>query len=299
EENIINGIGRVFPSPAIRSIEGATSKNIGQQFIQNKSVGFYVQQEAAINDRLFLTAAMRADDNSAFGSNFSAQYYPKVSAAWVVSEEPFWNVAHVNSLRLRAAWGKAGRQPDTFAAVTLFSPATGPGGQPAITTSTLGNPDVGPEVSTELELGFEAALFDDRVAADFTWFQQRTRDALAQVPLVTSGGFSGVQSAILGILDNWGLESTRDARLVEPAAWSFDLRLGGAYVMNEIVDLGGVPEEQDVRVGFPYPVQVSDLVLSAEFDEFGVPVNGMCDGGTGIRGLQPGGEPVPCTDDIV
>src|SRR5690606_5304933 len=63
----VNAFGRVFAAPVIRSIAGASEKDVTQTFIQNKSVGMYVQQEVGINDRLFLTAAVRGDDNSAFG----------------------------------------------------------------------------------------------------------------------------------------------------------------------------------------------------------------------------------------
>src|SRR5690606_22906461 len=86
EFNSVESHGTVFPSPAIRSIAGATSTVTTQQFEQNKSLGLFVQQEASINDRIFLTAAVRADDNSAFGSEFDAAIYPKVSAAWVISD---------------------------------------------------------------------------------------------------------------------------------------------------------------------------------------------------------------------
>jgi outer membrane cobalamin receptor len=79
---------------------------------ENATVGAYVQQQFDWQQRLFLTGAVRADDNSAFGQDFDLVYYPKVSGAWVLSEEDFWNVDIVNQLRVRAAWGKAGQQPD-------------------------------------------------------------------------------------------------------------------------------------------------------------------------------------------
>jgi hypothetical protein len=102
-EEIVFAEGRVFPAPAIRSLGGAASTTSGSTQVQNKSVGMYLQQEMSYQDRLFLTAAVRGDDNSAFGANYDAAIYPKLSAAWVVSEEPFWRWGHmVNSLRLRS-----------------------------------------------------------------------------------------------------------------------------------------------------------------------------------------------------
>jgi TonB-dependent starch-binding outer membrane protein SusC len=303
EQNQITGTGTVFASPAIRSIDGAASKIIGQSFEQNKSFGVFVQQEAAINDRIYLTAAVRGDDNSAFGADFDAAIYPKVSATWVVSEETFWQVAPVSSLRLRGAWGRAGRQPSTFAAVTIYNPIVARGGQPSVRPGTYGNPNVGPEVSEEIELGFDAAFFNDRISTEATYFSQKTTNALLNVALPPSFSFSGNQAANLGRLDNWGWEVRVDARAVQERRVALDLGFTGSHTMNEIKDLGGVPETNNRRVGLPFPIYTSDVLVSAEFDEFRRPVNLMCDAGTGRQfeispgrtvGLYPGGELVPC-----
>ena len=144
-EEIVSGIGQVFPAPQITTLSGAASTSAGQSFVENKSVGLYVQQEMGWNDRLFLTAAVRGDDNSAFGADFDAAIYPKFSGTWVLSEEDFWGGLddYVSSFRLRSAWGKAGRQPDTFAGVTLYAPEPGPGGQTVRHTRRAGQPGSG------------------------------------------------------------------------------------------------------------------------------------------------------------
>ena len=62
------------------------------------------------NDRIFLTGAIRRDDASTFGVDAEAQTYPKLSGTWVVSEESFWNIDFINSMRVRGAWGRAPRR---------------------------------------------------------------------------------------------------------------------------------------------------------------------------------------------
>jgi len=306
--NRIETLGLVFPAPAIRSIEGATQTSATQSFQQNKSLGFYVQEEIAWNDRVFLTGAVRADDNSAFGSNYDAAIYPKVSATWVMSEESFWDVGFMSSLRLRGAWGKAGRQPDTFAAVTLFAPSVGSGGTAAVTPQTKGNPDVGPEVGTELELGFDAAFFNDRISTEFTYFNQTTEDALLGVPLAPSDGFPGSQSANIGQLDNWGYEFALNARAFESGDFSLDLGGQVSYTMNEITDLGDRDPTNDIRLGQPYPGEyTTSIVSAATLPNSWVPdpASLMCDGGVSMApsgadqslyGWNQGGPTVPCAD---
>ena len=305
ELNRIQTLGLVFPAPAIRSIEGATETSATQTFRQNKSLGLYVQQEIGWNDRAFLTAAVRGDDNSTFGADFDAAIYPKVSATWVVSEEDFWSVDFISSLRLRTAWGKAGRQPDTFAAVTLFRPSIGSGGVAAVTPQTFGNPDVGPEIGSELEVGFDAAFLNDRVSTEFTYYYQKIKDALVSVPLAPSEGFPGSQAANLGQLDNWGYELALNMRPFETADWSMDLGLQFAYTMNEIKDLGGRTPTDALRLGYPWPNETTDFIESAEFGPTGFPTNLMCDAGVSLApdpsqqdmyGWEPGGPIVPCDE---
>ncbi|MQA92089.1 MAG: TonB-dependent receptor [Gemmatimonas sp.] len=296
ELNQINGHGSVLASPALRSIEGTTRVDIGQLFVQNKSMGVYFQQQLSWNDRIFLTGAVRADDNSAFGSDFDAAIYPKVSGTWLISEEGFWNIPLVSTLRLRSALGQAGRQPATFDAVTLYEPKTGRGGNPAMIPANLGNPNVGPEVGTELEVGFDYGLLEDRISGDFTYFHQWTTEALANLPLLPSLGFSGTEAVNLGQLNNWGWEATVQARLVERPSWALDMGLSGDHSYNKIVDLGGRLPTFELKEGLPFPAVASDVIVSAEFDEFGDPVNVMCDAGTGRLGLERGGPTVPCAE---
>ena len=86
----ITASGTTFPASPITTVSGTTTRNATEGYSANATVGLFVQQALAWNNRLFLTAALRGDDNSAFGKDYSAAYYPKVSASWVLSEEPFW-----------------------------------------------------------------------------------------------------------------------------------------------------------------------------------------------------------------
>ena len=296
-EEIVSGIGQVFPAPQITTLSGAAATSAGQSFVENKSVGLYVQQEMGWNDRLFLTAAVRGDDNSAFGADFDAAIYPKFSGTWVLSEEDFWGGLddYVSSFRLRSAWGKAGRQPDTFAGVTLYAPEPGPGGQPSVTPDVLGNPDLGPEVSSEIEVGFDAAFLDERISAAFTYYNQEVKDALIDIPVPPTFGFPGAQTVNLGQLTNWGWELNMNGRILDRSSFSWDLGLGINSNENRIDDLGGNPETNDLREGLNYPFQTERIILSAELDATGNAINVMCDGGTGVLGLDPGGAPEPCS----
>lgn len=291
---IVDAAGREFPAPSVRTLGGAAVTSSSESIIENKTLGVYVQQQISRNDRLFLTAAIRGDDNSAFGADFDAAIYPKVSVAWVINEEPFWNIEAVNTLRLRGAWGRAGQQPDVFAAVRLYAPGTGPGNVSVLTPHLLGNPELGPEVGEELELGFDMAVFNDRVSGAFTYYHQRTRDAIVERPVPPSRGFPGIQFVNIGEVKNTGLELNIDSRIIDRPSISWDLGTRLASNSSEIVDLGGLPPisfgpGQEHREGFPVAAFFARRVVQAELDQDGSPINVLCDGGPDV-----GGEPVPC-----
>ncbi|MDB4898680.1 MAG: TonB-dependent outer membrane protein SusC/RagA, partial [Gemmatimonadetes bacterium] len=180
--------GQNFPTPDVTTIGGAAVTSSGEDFVENKTLGMYVQEALGWKNRLFLTAAVRGDANSAFGKDYKAAYYPKLSGAWVVSEEPFFHLSGVNQLRLRGAWGQAGQQPDAFDAITLYSPTTGPGGAPVLTPGSLGNTALKPERGEELELGFDIGLLDDRITTTFTHYDRTTKDAIVRAPNQPSVG---------------------------------------------------------------------------------------------------------------
>ena len=123
--SFINSSGQQFPAVPITTVSGGSVRDGGESFVENITAGVYFQQQIAWKNRRFLTGAVRADANSAFGESFKAAYYPKLSAAWVLHEEPFWKIDLFDQFRLRSAWGAAGQQPATFAAARLYDPASG------------------------------------------------------------------------------------------------------------------------------------------------------------------------------
>ena len=118
--------GFEFPIPGPSDVGGGARRDGAESFVQNKNFGMYAQQQFAFKNRIFLTGAIRADDNSAFGSNFDAVYYPKVALAWVLSEESFLsNLPQFLSApdESSIAGGAAEQQPDADPEVQMNLPA--------------------------------------------------------------------------------------------------------------------------------------------------------------------------------
>jgi TonB-dependent SusC/RagA subfamily outer membrane receptor len=292
ESTEASGVG--FPALGLSAI-GATGERTGSdQLVENNTVGVYLQQQFGWNDRLFVTAAVRADDNSAFGESFDLVYYPKVSASWVVSEEPFWGLDFVNSFRLRAAYGQSGQQPDAFDALRTYVTRIAPDGNATLRPDSPGNAKLGPERGVELEAGFEASMFNDRLSIDLTYYDKRTKDAIVARNVAPSSGFTDEQFVNIGEVSNRGIELGINARVVETASVDWDANFNLSTNRNRIEELGidGFIElgwtTRHVE-GYPVGSLFAPKVIEATLDPDGVVRNFLCDDGNG--------QPVACDEN--
>lgn len=255
--------GRRLP-PGATTVSAGAVREADETTSESRTLGAYLEQRVNLRDRLFLTGAVRSDRNSAFGADFETVLYPKLSASWVVSDEPFFPaLGFLSQLRLRAAYGASGVQPGTIDAVRYFTGTRvlGESGEaPSVVFSTLGNPDLRPERSTELEVGVDGKFFNDRVSTELTYYDKTSTDALVERVLPPSLGTGATRRfENLGEVHNTGWEALVNAQLVQGRAFGWDVTLNGATNSNELVSLGGLP-----------PIITSSTIRQVE----GYPLNG-------------------------
>lgn len=231
----------------------------GEQFSENNSVGYYVQEQVGLNDRLFVTGAVRADDHSSFGKDFDIVVYPKVSLSYVASEEPslrkLLDAARVSTLKLRGAWGQAGTAPSAFSATQTYTVSRvtlGTNTGSAINTSVYGNPNLEAERGREIELGFEAGLFRERLGLDFTYYNKSTDKMLQSVSIAPSTGFIGTRLTNLGEVTNKGVELSVFGAPVQLRNFTWDTRVNLATNANKLVSFGVPGKILDTPTGQPY-----------------------------------------------
>jgi TonB-linked SusC/RagA family outer membrane protein len=292
------GVGVV---PGTRSLSGTTRQfAVSENTSDNVLVGAFVQQQFGFNDRIFLTGALRGDQNSAFGTDIGFIVYPSMSGSWVISEESFFPELDVlSSFRLRSSIGRSGLRPQFRDAAVFFTPTpTRVGGAelPGFTMGGAGNPELKPELSTEVEVGFDAGFFRDRIGLDFTYFNKQSKDALIRRRLAPSLGASPTRFENIGSVSNVGVEAMVNARVLQRPDYRWDVTATFTRVRNRLEELGegvepiifGLGSTQRHVEGYPLggywskpmtwtdlnndgKVQISEVTETDDFQYMGTP----------------------------
>lgn len=242
DQHTLDGYADEFAGPSTPTLSSGAIRQSFESAMKVVTGGVFGQVLFNLKDRYFLTLGMRVDGNSAFGEDFGFQRYPKASVSYVISDESFWPKS-LGTLKLRSAYGQAGRAPGAFDAVRTWDPI-GWGNLPAYLPLNLGNPNLGPERTAETEIGFDYTAFSGRLSVDFTRFHQVTTDALFPVQQAPSLGFRNAQLRNVGEIQSTGVEVALRGVPYQSESGEYGVTLGLniAKYANEAVDLGGQAE---------------------------------------------------------
>ncbi len=240
--NATTGTGIGLPPGGV-TVSTAATRSSNQSLSELRTLGYYVEQQVAIHDKLFLTGGVRRDAASAFGQQTNAVYYPKFGASWMISEQSFFpDLNFVNSLRLRGTYGASGQIPGATDAVLYYSanPTTLSNGTdtPGATIGSLGNAALKPEFSAETEFGFDLTMFSGRSNVELTSYNKKTTDAL--ISRLIAPSLSGLtnQFANIGNIQNTGIELTYNQKVVDRQQFALDFTLTGSTNKNRMLKLG-------------------------------------------------------------
>ena len=255
--------GTEAPSP------GSEILRLNRTRVDGATFGWYIEPSIS-HRRFWLSTGLRLDGGNTFGTKLSLPAFPKLSLSYLVSDEPFFPFKDlIPVLRVRLAYGQAGRQPGPTDRLRLYGSKTPVLVDDEIVDGVLleklGNTELKPERSTEIEGGLDADLFDDRLTLGLTGYQKTTRDAMLAVPLAPSvyGDFVTVLENI-GVIRNTGFEASLGAQVLRTDPITWGLQLAVSQQRNEVVRLGAGVEpfytegaaggEGGLRVAAGYPL---------------------------------------------
>jgi len=240
--NSSGGSSTNLPGPGIEVVSaGGQNIAVTEGLLTTINGGFFAQEQLGFHNWSFLTAGGRYDFASAFGADAPGVFYPKASLSVVPSDRESWSSPlGVNPLRLRFAWGQSGRQPGAFDKFTTFAPLRGELGA-GLAPSNLGNPGLKPEVATEIEGGFEAGLWRDRIGLNVTAWNRVVNDLLIARQFPVSGGFVNTQLDNIGQVKAHGYEFGMHAFAINRPNFVVEFNTGASFIKQTLTSLGGAP----------------------------------------------------------
>ncbi len=195
-------------------------------------------------NRYTVMGAVRRDGSSVLAPGRKWTTFPTVGVAWQVGDESFLRgVDWLNSLKLRASWGRTGNSAvsayQTQGALSNgkinFGTTTAPAYYP--NPNNPANPNLGWEKTAKTDAAVEFGLFGNRLTGSADWYRENTSDLLMTRSLPgTSGYTSALQN--IGATRNQGIElqlSSINARNWHGLQWQTDL--SWAHNRNEITAL--------------------------------------------------------------
>lgn len=266
---------------------------------RKRNVGAFADVTFSFKEFLFLNATARNDWSSSLPKNNRSYFYPSVSLSFILTEALKMESDILSFAKLRGGYAKVGRDADAEFLSRTFTMGVAYNNVATIRNPTfLGNPNITPEFTTELEVGTDLEFFKRRIILDVSLYKKVTTDMITPVSVPSSSGYSTYRTN-LGKMENKGIEV--GLTLVPIQNENFKWTLFSAFTKNknEVVELiDGLdrialdPNE----VGYIIPGQPFGVFYGTRFarDDNGNYLINQAGGGI-IQDLQPGiiGDPNP------
>jgi len=165
------------------------------------------EQIIAFDEKLAVSAGIRADRGSANGDRSKFYGFPKYSASYRFTEPFSRFTSKIDEIKLRASYGQSGNRPNYGVRdITIAGGGTIGGAGSLVAAGTVGNPKIKPEVMNETEIGLDAAFLRGRVSLEASHYERVIKDLLVNYPLAASSGL-GTQQINGGQMSTRGIEA--------------------------------------------------------------------------------------------
>ncbi len=252
----INGVAIAPVGPTVSS--GYSKQNL---------VSYYGRLFYSFRDKYLFTGTMRADGNSVFAPGYKWGYFPSASAAWKISEEPFFkNISAVNLLKLRLGFGKSGNSTSTVPYITQatvyqtqydFNGVAANGFAP-----NFGNQNLTWEKTTEYTAGIDMELYKSRIGLQLDFYRKQSKGSILAQQVPPENGYSSTTTN-LGSVQNQGVEISLNTVNIRTNKFSWTTNFNVAFNQNKLLTLYGDGKDdigngrflgQKVRVAYNYKI---------------------------------------------
>ncbi|WP_405328897.1 SusC/RagA family TonB-linked outer membrane protein [Leeuwenhoekiella sp. LLG6367-2.1] len=214
---------------------------------ENELQSYFSRINYAFDNRYLLTASIRADGSTRFGENNKYGYFPSFALGWNIDRENFLqDIEEISQLKLRASWGETGNQEVQNKITQASYSQSASGGYylyndynliNGIVVNRTANPDLKWEVVTQLDLGLDFSLWENKLYGSLDYYNKTTKDAILNIPSEPLSPTTSVWKNIEGEIVNTGIEFTLGSQLVSTEDFNWSLDINGATLANTVKDL--------------------------------------------------------------
>ena len=211
---------------------------------------YFFRFDYNFDERYMLEFTLRRDGSSRFGPGHKWATFPAVSAGWNMTNEPWFREGRpdwINQLKLRASWGRNGNENiGNFRYASLMDTGQeyyfGIGATPygnmysGASPAALANPTIRWEESEQVDVGFDARLFGDRLSFGYDFYNKRTKGMLMDKPIPAYVG-QGAPMSNLGDMRNWGHEFEISWQH-QVGDFHYSVSANASLLRNRLINLG-------------------------------------------------------------
>jgi TonB-linked SusC/RagA family outer membrane protein len=206
------------------------------------AVNYYAIASFVYKDRYIFDGLFRYDGSSLFGENERWKPYYRLSGAYRVTKD--LPISGIEELKIRAAYGTAGQRPGFYAQYETFLENNG-----LLSKSTLGNKDLKPSKSAEIELGLDMS-FLKRFTLETTYSKTNTSDQFLRIPLASHLGGFKFQWKNVGNLETKTFETSLQSKLIKQKNLKWNLGITFDKTTSKITQLDIAPYSTGPRSAF-------------------------------------------------
>lgn len=209
----------------------------------NQVNSVYALANFSYKDMIFLDVTARNDWSSTLPAHNRSYFYPSVSSSFILSDIFKLKSDNLNFWKLRLSWSKVGNDTYTYMLDKYYENSAFVG---SVESPLLyPNPNLKPEMITNIEGGMDFTLLKNRLTFNFTAYQNNSKDQSIIIPMLLETGYNK-RIINAGELRNRGIEMTLNAYPIKNKNFSWNVSANWSMNRNKILSL---PEEYQ---GKPY-----------------------------------------------
>ena len=240
------------PSDKIPTLNGGSTRSATTGTLEyDVNIGYFGRVNYDFQKKYLLTLTFREDGTSRFYKGSQWGFFPGASLGWIMSDEEFMLGLNptINNLKWRVSYGQTGNNSiGRYTALGLYGQTTNYDGESAVVSSSMPNAGLKWETTTQLDLGLDLGLFNNRIQFGVDYFNKVTDNLLTSTTLPNTSGFGSVYTN-LGKVRFYGFDLELTTRNINTKKFSWESRFTMTFVKNKVLKLPDNGREKNRQGG--------------------------------------------------